>query len=108
MSPIVIAIARPKFQLGQIVITANARGTLDPADMQQGLSRHALGDWGDLVPERHPVQRGRPEARRPAVLGLRARRYAAFGSSPKPTGRSRPCCCRWIINQPGGYSPPTT
>jgi hypothetical protein len=51
MATIVIAIARPKFPLGQIVVTANARDTLDPADVQQGLSRHAAGDWGEVCPE---------------------------------------------------------
>jgi hypothetical protein len=51
MSTLIIAIARPKFPLGQVVITANAQATLDPADVQQGLSRHASGDWGDIPPE---------------------------------------------------------
>ena len=51
MATIVIAIARPKFPLGDTVITANARETLDPADVQQGLSRHASGDWGNIPPE---------------------------------------------------------
>lgn len=47
----VIELGRPKFPLGEIVITSNARGTLDPADVQQGLSRHARGDWGDVCRE---------------------------------------------------------
>jgi len=51
MSTVIITIPRPKFPLGQIVITANANTTLDPADVQQGLSRHAKGDWGDVCPE---------------------------------------------------------
>jgi hypothetical protein len=51
MTTVVIAIARPKFPLGQIVITANAQAQLDPPDVQQGLSRHAAGDWGDVCPE---------------------------------------------------------
>ena len=51
MSTVVLAIARPKFPLGQTVITANAKATLDPADVQEGLSRHAKGDWGDVCPE---------------------------------------------------------
>ena len=51
MTTVVIAIARPKFPLGQIVITANAQATIDPADVQQGLSRHARGDWGNVPPE---------------------------------------------------------
>jgi hypothetical protein len=49
--PVVIAIARPRFPFGEIVITANAQTLLDPADVQQGLSRHASGDWGDIPPE---------------------------------------------------------
>ncbi len=53
MTTVVIAIARPKFPLGQIVMTANAKATLDPADVQQGLSRHARGDWGDIGLEDH-------------------------------------------------------
>ena len=51
MASVVIAIAHPKFRLGEIVITANARARLDPADVQQGLSRHARGDWGEVCPE---------------------------------------------------------
>ena len=51
MPTVVIAIARPKFPLGQIVITANAQARLDPADVQQGLSRHARGDWGEVCPD---------------------------------------------------------
>jgi hypothetical protein len=51
MATVVIAIARPKFPLGQIVITATAQARLDPADVQQGLSRQASGDWGDIPPE---------------------------------------------------------
>jgi hypothetical protein len=51
MATIVIAIARPKFPLGQMVITANAQARLDPEDVQQGLSRHAGGDWGEVCPE---------------------------------------------------------
>jgi hypothetical protein len=51
MPTVVIAIARAKFPLGEIVITANAQATLDPADIEQGLSRHAAGDWGEVCPE---------------------------------------------------------
>src|SRR5687767_3754775 len=39
------------FSLGQIVITANARDTLPPADVLQALTRHAAGDWGDIDEE---------------------------------------------------------
>lgn len=51
MASVVIAIARPKFPLGQIVITTNAQARLDPADIQQGLTRHTNGDWGELCSE---------------------------------------------------------
>ena len=51
MATVVIALARPKFPLGQVVFTANAQARLDPADIQQGLSRHAAGDWGTVCPE---------------------------------------------------------
>lgn len=36
------------FALGQIVITANAKSTLPPADVHAALQRHAIGDWGDV------------------------------------------------------------
>ena len=83
MPTVVIAIARPKFPLGQIVITANAQGQLDPADVQQGFSRHARGDWGEVCPEDREQNEFVPEARRPAVVGLSVRATSASGSSPK-------------------------
>jgi hypothetical protein len=51
MPILVIALSKPTFPLGQVVITANAEATLDPADVQQGLSRHASGDWGEVCPD---------------------------------------------------------
>ena len=51
MTTNVIAVARPKFAMGRIVITANAQARLEPADVQQALGRHASGDWGDLCSE---------------------------------------------------------
>jgi hypothetical protein len=51
MSKFIIALSEWKFPLGVIVTTANAEATLDPADVQEGLSRHAVGDWGELCPE---------------------------------------------------------
>ena len=42
---------RPKFPLGQMLITANASGRLDQAAVHEGLRRHASGDWGDIPPE---------------------------------------------------------
>jgi len=38
----------PRFPLGQIVITANALDTLRQEAIQDGLSRHARGDWGTV------------------------------------------------------------
>lgn len=51
MPIVVITIARPKFPLGRIVITANAQAILNPEDVQEGLSRHAAGDWGEVCPQ---------------------------------------------------------
>lgn len=51
MSTAIITIARPKFSLGDTVITANAHALLDPTDIAQAISRHASGDWGELCPE---------------------------------------------------------
>jgi hypothetical protein len=36
------------FPLGQVVITANARDKLHPADIPLALARHTRGDWGDV------------------------------------------------------------
>ena len=36
------------FELGQVVITANAKNVLPPDDVQKALQRHAAGDWGDV------------------------------------------------------------
>jgi hypothetical protein len=41
-------VSQPKFPLGRIVITPNALGQLSHEDIQAGLRRHAVGDWGDL------------------------------------------------------------
>jgi hypothetical protein len=38
----------PKFPLGQVVVTRNARDTISPTDVLQALDRHAAGDWGNL------------------------------------------------------------
>ena len=46
-----ICLRQLKFPLGNIVITSNATAILDPADVQQGLSRHAAGDWGEVCPD---------------------------------------------------------
>ena len=42
---------RPKFSLGQVVITPNALMTLAAEDVRAALSRHQSGDWGDVCPE---------------------------------------------------------
>lgn len=51
MSCLVIALSRRKFPLGQVVITTNAQETFAPEDVQQGLARHAQGDWGEIDPD---------------------------------------------------------
>ena len=51
MPSLFIALNTLKFPLGRVVITANAETTLDPADVQRGLARHASGDWGEVCPE---------------------------------------------------------
>jgi hypothetical protein len=45
------ALASPKFALGQMVITSNAAARLDRIAVNEGLRRHASGDWGDIPPE---------------------------------------------------------
>ena len=37
-----------KFSLGRVVISKNALGVLDDKDVQNALTRHASGDWGDV------------------------------------------------------------
>ena len=37
-----------KFQLGQLKITPNALEHLSPPELQLSLTRHVLGDWGEL------------------------------------------------------------
>lgn len=40
-----------RFDLGRVVITANAMQRLDDNSVRQGLGRHSQGDWGDLSDE---------------------------------------------------------
>lgn len=40
-----------KFSLGQTVITPNALNTLHPEDFPRALTRHGVGDWGDICDE---------------------------------------------------------
>jgi hypothetical protein len=39
------------FELGQIVITSSAQGTLAHDDVVKALNRHSSADWGDCCPE---------------------------------------------------------
>ena len=39
------------FNLGQLVITANAQGVLAPEEVSSALARHSRGDWGDVCAE---------------------------------------------------------
>ena len=41
----------PRFDLGRVVITANAMGQLDMDSAYEGLCRHLSGDWGNLSEE---------------------------------------------------------
>ena len=45
---ILISIPSSKFRLGQIVVTSNANASLSPEMIQDGLQRHAAGDWGNV------------------------------------------------------------
>jgi hypothetical protein len=38
----------PKFELGQLVATANAAREIDPIAVAVAINRHSQGDWGDL------------------------------------------------------------
>lgn len=40
-----------KFPLGQIVITPNAMTSVTAENINDGLRRHASGDWGNVCPE---------------------------------------------------------
>ncbi len=39
---------KPKFELGQTVITPSALEALPPSDVRDALTRHHQGDWGDV------------------------------------------------------------
>lgn len=39
---------RPGFELGRVVATPRALGTLPPEDVRTALARHAAGDWGEV------------------------------------------------------------
>ncbi|MFW5962430.1 MAG: hypothetical protein ACOCQR_02335 [bacterium] len=38
-----------KFDLGRVVITRGAEAELSEEDVDSGIRRHAMGDWGDVV-----------------------------------------------------------
>ena len=40
----------PVFEIGQIVMTANVLRAVPIKHLNQGLSRHIAGDWGDVCP----------------------------------------------------------
>lgn len=44
-----------KFELGRVVITANALQTVNSDDVLTSLNRHITGDWGDLEEEDRQV-----------------------------------------------------
>ena len=43
-----LAVPNPKFELGRVVITANAQEQLVAEDIPKALARHGQGDWGDV------------------------------------------------------------
>jgi hypothetical protein len=47
--------AQMKFELGRVVITANALQTVNSDDVLTSLNRHITGDWGDLEAEDRQV-----------------------------------------------------
>ena len=49
--PIPFTIVGPKFPLGRLTITANAKEQLRDEDVKKSLLRHIQGDWGDLEKE---------------------------------------------------------
>ena len=40
-----------KFPLGRLVATSNAVEALRSSDIELALSRHAMGDWGEVEPD---------------------------------------------------------
>jgi hypothetical protein len=44
----ILTVKALKFPLGQIVITANANAQLESQAVNEGLTRHASGDWGEV------------------------------------------------------------
>jgi hypothetical protein len=42
--------AKAKFELGLVVVTPNALGSLRKEDVKKALDRHVTGDWGEVCP----------------------------------------------------------
>ena len=42
---------RPRFEMGRTLITSAAQSVLHSEDVTKALSRHHIGDWGDLDDE---------------------------------------------------------
>ena len=107
MPILVIALSKTKFPLGQVVITANAEASLDPADVQQGLSPPRQRRLGRSLPRRRPHQRRRPQARRPADVGLRPGRPAVLDHHRVgPLGDNR-ADARGLLTNRAGFGPPS-
>ena len=45
------SIERPKLTLGQVVITHGAAEVLSHNEIQRAITRHIIGDWGELCRE---------------------------------------------------------
>jgi hypothetical protein len=45
---LVVITCEPRFPVGQLVITANARDRVDRTCWLQGLNRHLSADWGEV------------------------------------------------------------
>ncbi len=41
----------PKFALGRVVTTQNAKASLEHEEIVAALGRHVTGDWGEVSPE---------------------------------------------------------
>ena len=48
-------ITRPKFALGEVIVTAQAMATLTDSDIQLALRRHVSGDLGKIGKEDRPA-----------------------------------------------------
>jgi len=73
----ILTIRAEKFPLGQVVITANAADQLDSQAVNEGLIRHASGDWGEICDEDRQLNEVslREEGRLLSVYGHGAKRF---------------------------------